>query len=45
VLNQTLGNEFGLRMPTEEEHVDFCLHGLGVTLASGWADRFRGVGE
>lgn len=44
-LNQTLGNEFGLRPPTAEEHVTFCLHGLNATLEQGWADRFRGVGD
>ena len=44
-LNQTLGNEFGLRLPTAEEHVAFCLHGLNATLPSGWPDRFRGVGD
>jgi AcrR family transcriptional regulator len=45
VLNQTLGNEFGLRMPTDDEHVAFCLHGLNATLPSGWPDRFRAVGD
>ncbi|HEX5094655.1 MAG TPA: TetR/AcrR family transcriptional regulator [Acidimicrobiia bacterium] len=45
VLNQTLGNEFGLRMPTDEEHVAFCLHGLNATLPSGWPERFRAVGQ
>ena len=45
VLNETLGNEFGLRLPTAEEHVTFCLQGLEVTLPAGWGDRFRGVGD
>jgi AcrR family transcriptional regulator len=45
VLNQTLGNEFGLRLPTDDEHVTFCLQGLNVSLAPGWADRFRDVGD
>jgi AcrR family transcriptional regulator len=45
VLNETLGNEFGLRLPTAEEHVTFCLQGLNVTLPEGWEDRFRGVGD
>jgi AcrR family transcriptional regulator len=45
VLNETLGNEFGLRLPTAEEHVAFCLHGLNADLPSGWPNRFRGVGD
>jgi hypothetical protein len=45
VLNQTLGNEFGLRLPTDDEHVEFCLHGLNATLPPGWPKRFRGVGD
>ena len=45
VLNQTLGNEFGLRLPTDDEHVEFCLHGLNAALPAGWPDRFRGVGD
>ena len=45
VLNQTLGNEFGLRLPTDQEHVTFCLHGLDAKLPSGWPDRFCGVAD
>ena len=45
VLNLTLGNEFGLRLPTDEEHVAFCLHGLNAELPSAWPERFRGVGD
>jgi AcrR family transcriptional regulator len=39
VLNQTLGNEFGPRLPTLFEHVGFCLNGLNARVAPGWAER------
>jgi AcrR family transcriptional regulator len=44
VINRTLGNEYGLRLPTVEEHVTFCLLGLGAQLEPGWDARFAAVG-
>ena len=43
-INRILGNEYGLQLPTVEEHVAFCLRGLDARLEPGWAERFTSVG-
>lgn len=42
-IHRTLGNEFGHRLPTVEEHVAYCLQGLNAKLEPGWEERFAPV--
>jgi AcrR family transcriptional regulator len=43
-INRILGNEYGVELPTVEQHVAFCLQGLDAELESGWEERYRSVG-
>jgi AcrR family transcriptional regulator len=42
-IHRTLGNEFGHRLPSVEEHVAYCLQGLSAKLEPGWEARFTQV--
>src|SRR5262249_23620746 len=36
-----LGNSIGSPLPTNEQFVRFCIHGLGAPLPVGWEEQFR----
>ena len=42
IVSDTLGNDFGLRLPTVTAFTSFCLHGLGVSVDDAWQDDVGG---
>jgi hypothetical protein len=38
ITSQTLGNDFGVRVPSVQALTSFCLAGLGASMDDGWFD-------